>query len=189
MIFDVTLTQLWGIHCVRMWRERFFIFISMIASDALTLNNEHINIPEQALLPAVTLSPYSGSFTWANKKILIIWKKHSRNEGNTCVKNTSQQFRIGNMTEKEKSGEGYHGQEWRPTLPRCHAHTSIKISLFKVSRWRFLCFFFSIPLSLSLSRIPSFEITEEACAELQRADENAVCLHHSSHKLKRAPNK
>lgn len=41
MIFDVTLTQLWGIRCVR--GENFFrsIFISMIGSDALTLNNEH----------------------------------------------------------------------------------------------------------------------------------------------------
>lgn len=50
MIFDVTLTKLWGIHCVRV-REFFFIFNSMIGSDALTLNNEHLNIPKQSLLP------------------------------------------------------------------------------------------------------------------------------------------
>lgn len=176
--FDVTLTQLWGIHCVCVPHNMLWLpqTRSHLTMNIWTFSTRR----RRACLPVDVVAVHSGSATSA-KKILINLK-------NTQPKPTHVSRTYRNHSESEKwqkkkkknRGKVAHGQ-------RCYEqpYTSLKYYIVHINQ------IFSIQTEVAGASRVFFRCSSHFFVRDsgRSAEENAVCLRHWSHKLKRATNK
>lgn len=129
----------------------FFSYFYFYDCRGSHLNNEHLNIPEYS--GCCLLSPFVcigiAVVLLRPKKINFNFINNSKRSQHMCQEHTESEI----WQKKKNRGKVTTGQEWRPTLLPCHTYThQSKFPLFKVSRWRFFQFLFSLSVSCSRSR-------------------------------------